>query len=233
MAFSGFLHRDPDYVSLPDVIDEELLDQRVTRLRNGDMTVVKDIVLSLMRVVMGVVRDFHCNDDEVIGEALLTLQESVIQAATALHDNNIKPYVLKTVRMRLKDIQSEGWTTYMISARRLRERLSKGQTIPQRHQISEEDFHADELTYDRENHMQHISTTRLRRRNLIDPRKDLQEFELREGLEQMVRSHRQKAVVNLKLQEYTLKEIAAELKISEATAMRELHDLRERFLTEV
>ena len=223
MAFSRFLHHDPEYASLPLVVNEEELDERVTRLRNGDLSVVKDIVKSLMRLVMGVVRDSYSNDDEVIGEALLTLQESVINAATALHDNNIIPYVLKVVRMRLRDIELESWTSYSISARRLRERISKQQVIPQRNAISENDIQDDSLSD------KHLKATRLRAKNLIDPHKDQAEFELRDSLEKIVRSHRQQAVVNLKMEDYTLKEISEILGISEATAMREIHDLRERY----
>jgi DNA-binding NarL/FixJ family response regulator len=229
MAFSGYLHRDPDYAALPSLIDEELLDERVTALRSGDQSVVNDIVTSMLRLVMGVVRDNYSNDDELIGVALLTLQESVIDASTALHDNNIIPYVLKKVRMRLKDTILEIKTSYSISARRIREKNAKGEKLPQRNTISEQDFHSSASTYDALNHNQHFSSTRLRSKNLIDPQSGQEVFELRDSLEKMVRSHRQQTVIDLKLQEYTYKEISEKLAISEATAMREIHDLRERY----
>lgn len=224
MAFSSYLHRDPDYSSLPPRIDEELLDQRVTALRSGDKTVVKEIVTSLLRIVMSVVNEAHSNDDETIGVALLTLQESVLDAETALHDNNIVPYVLKTVRMRLKDLKLESGSSYSVSARRLREKLARGENLLRRNAISEADYPQD---------IQPLNSTRVKAKNLIDPNSGQKVFELRDSLERMVRSHRQKAVIDLKLEEYTYKEISERLDISEATAMREIHDLRERYEAQI
>jgi DNA-directed RNA polymerase specialized sigma24 family protein len=202
MTFSRYLHQDPDYASLPDRIDEDLLLTRVQALRSGDLSVVQDIVTSLMRIVMSAVRDMKSNNDELIGIALLTLQESVLNAVTALTDDNIIPYVLSVVRQRLKDGAIETGTSFTMSARRYREHQTKGQAPLKKPYYNEADY-------------------------WVVPSSDM--VDIRDQLDSLVRSHRQKTIMDLKAQEYTYKEIADMLEIGEATALREIHDLRSRY----
>ena len=201
MAFSSYLHNDPDYRRVPDRIDEDLLLSRVRSLRSGDLSVVKPIVVSLLRLAVSCVAEFHSNNDELIGVGLLTLQESVVSAATALNNDDIVPYVTSTIRNRLKDCMIEEASQVRVPGRSHRYLRQKGKN-PNLKSSSTENLTVQSQT-------SYIDTC--------------------DTLKNLVRSHRQEMVMNLRMQRYSFAEISEELSIGQATAIRELRDLEVRY----
>ena len=126
-GFHSDLSKSKDYYDLPERIDEEELEHRVIALRAGDMSQVNPISISLLRLVMSLVQNFAHprRTPDLIGTALLTLVETVTNAATKLDDNNILPYVAASINMRLKDAIGKDHVV-CVPPRQLRRLRAKG-----------------------------------------------------------------------------------------------------------
>lgn len=112
---SGLL-TDFDYLNAPVKPDEDVLRDQVQRYRDGDESQRNAIISAHLHVVASIAGDFGRRDsDEILGVALLELVDAVDRAPTALSDNEITPYITKSVRYRIKDAIGENRPVYMPS----------------------------------------------------------------------------------------------------------------------
>lgn len=212
------LQADMTYRSLPETIDEEELEVRVTALRSGDLTQVNPISMQLMRISLSVVARFAHpkRTPDLIGVALLTLVESVKRASTELVDGNIVPYVMVNIANRLKDAIADDHTVRTPS-RTLRDKRSKGieLTIFSNRHSSEEAPHTDEYS---SFYLPAIA------------REETPEYDTLEILEKIAQSDRDRLILDLRSKSYTLQECAKVADISVGLACKIKQDLYTRFL---
>jgi len=216
-SFFSELQKDPTYSSLPDRIDEELLEQRVIALRQGDMTKVNEISVQLMRFVMSLVanRAHKRRTPDLIGVALLTLVETVKQAATSLEDNNILPYVSFTITRRLRDYIT-GDQTVRIPPRTLRFKFKKGEVLKLPSAVYSS---ADAPSNDEENAFFKPAIARPEEPSI----------ECLEMLKKIVHNDREQLIIEMRAQRYELKEIAEKIGIGKSRVAQIKDELKVRF----
>jgi len=204
-GFHSDLSQSKDYCDLPERIDEDELERRVIALRAGDMSQVNPISMSLLRLVMSLVQNFAHprRTPDLIGTALLTLVESVTNAATQLNDNNIVPYVSVSVSMRLKDAIGRDHVV-CVPPRQLRRLRAKGieVTVP---------ITADVVDV------------------IAKPFRP--SLECTEILSKIAQCRHEQILIELRSQQHSLAEIANVIGCSIGTVHRMKMDLRARFST--
>lgn len=200
-GFHSDLGKELEYTSLPNRVDEELLDKRVTALRAGDMSQVQPICVSMLRFVMGLVTNFahERRIDDLVGTALLALVESVTDAPNKLHDNNLMPYLTTSICFRLKDfiqgdhqIRMPGRTLRAFQAQGIEVKLAKNEA-----DSSDAAFNCSEAY-----HRPAVA------------RPEVPSLDFIEQIQNVIKSDIERDFVNIRAQNHTLIETAAMMNVS-------------------
>ena len=205
-GFYTELARDPDYLNIPERIDEEELDRRVSALRLGDMSQVNRISVMLMRLALSLVANFAHprRTPDLIGVAMLTLVESVRSASTRLNDNNIVAFVSTHINHRLKDAIAKDHVV-CIPPRTLRSFRQQGITafVP-------------------------LSTSYLHLEGVA--RREEASLEFRDMIEKMVKDDRERLLVDMRIQRHAIEVIAEQMGVSVSLIHKLKSDMRKRFI---
>lgn len=89
---------------LPQRIDEKVLEQMVQALREGDSDQIQPIINGHIRLAVSLAARYAKREPEsMVSAALFGLCQAVNWAPERLHDNNITPYIISTIRRYLYD----------------------------------------------------------------------------------------------------------------------------------
>jgi len=183
------------------LIDEDLLEQRVQMLRDGDKSQIEPITLSLLRFVASLVKPFNHRrrTDDLIGVALLTLAECLDDASNRMHDNNIRAYITTSICHRLKDYIKNDHTA-RIKSRTLRYLAAKGEEVILPHNVGE----ASDAPFVRAHgdHTYYISAV---------ARPEYPSLEFTEIIEKLAENVEELRFIQLRIENKTMEETAAAL----------------------
>lgn len=120
-------------------IEPAILDEMVTKLREGDKSQIEPIILGHLRMVMAIVADNArgAKAQDIEGAAFLALVEAVNNSCphtdkdgvfqdSRLYDNNITYYITTTVKYAIKDEYSNSHVLRM-PARTIRHKIANGE----------------------------------------------------------------------------------------------------------
>lgn len=128
------IEQDPDYKAAPTNPDPALLESWVAAYRSGASTYRKLIISAHLHLTASIAVNMAKRYsrlhivDELVAEANLHLVQAVEDAPTALHDNNITPYITSTVRHRLHDFISRDRSVFM-PGRTFRYKAAHGELV--------------------------------------------------------------------------------------------------------
>lgn len=128
------------------VLDDEILDSLVTRLRSGDLSVVNDIVEHHIPLALSIVRRRIYHDhlyDDAVGAVFLRMIKTTRSAATKLKDNNITAFLIRGIQSAIKNQFSTDRTIRVppVTVNRLRKKGKTAQEIFPRVDVTIVDTH--------------------------------------------------------------------------------------------
>jgi DNA-directed RNA polymerase specialized sigma24 family protein len=197
---------DSLYQEIPNKIDEDLLEQRVQALRDGDKDQIKPIIVSLMRWTIGIARRYHSpNHGEVVSKALLELTKGVTSAQNKLTDNNIKKYLSLRISRRLQDFVADDKVFKIPStSSTIRKRKKAGKTI----RMPKEEWMP---------------------LNGCAPR-EYPTLEFKEALSLLPKNNREKEFIELRLQGLDTEDISQQWQLSLSLVNKLKYNLHKRFI---
>lgn len=212
--------------NLPDKVPEPLLSTMVARLRDGDMDVSHYIVMGHVRLAAQIVGRYlwkhNHKTDDLVSAAMFGICQAVKWAADGrMYDNRITPYIVQTIHRYIQEYLEHDHIV-PIPRKEFSKKMRNQEHAPYYYWLSAN------IDGDEEN-TEYISNDAWQ---TYEPRvEDVGiEIEFNDLCEHMLLSDMERKIIDMRIEDYTLKEIGEKLGTSHQYIEQILHGLKERYL---
>lgn len=227
-------------------IDDERKNELRERLQNGDTSVKDELVLSHLRLAYNISAKYARFEPNKSDEILSTAFEALVDACNsvangALKDSNITGYLACRIHTRCCDfvrndrLFGPSYPTikkHQEPGRPFQKPLRFNLDLDVKSSQSTETDDVEELKlFDVTSDRRFFSTLTGIKRDYPSTREDvnrLTEYEISDLIKGLVKTRREKIILEMKIDGYKIQEIAAHLEVTRQTVRRELENLRMR-----